>query len=199
MKHFYNDSRFSGPLDGQMWFTYPKLYLEAILRAQDGAHFVEVGTWKGRSAAFMIVEIINSGKSIKFDCVDTWLGSKVHHDQPQNYTKQELNELYNTFINNMKEVEGHYTAHKMTSVEASKLYENASLDFVFIDACHEEESVYNDIIHWLPKMKSGSLFAGHDAPDPGVIAALTRCINSGILNASNFRGTSELCWIYEVP
>ena len=50
----------------------------------------------------------------------------------------------------------------MTSVEASKLYENESLDFVFIDACHEYSCVKEDIIAWYPKIKKGGVLAGHD-------------------------------------
>ena len=44
------------------------------------AHFVEVGSYKGRSTSFMAVEIANSGKQIKFDCVDTWEGSPEHQE-----------------------------------------------------------------------------------------------------------------------
>ena len=42
------------------------------------AHFVEIGSYKGRSSSYMAVEIVNSGKSITFDCVDTWKGSEEH-------------------------------------------------------------------------------------------------------------------------
>ena len=69
MKHIYDQPQF-----GEQWFTFPDLYRAAVLNANSPAHFVEVGSWKGRSSAFMCVEIFNSGKDIQFTCVDQWAG-----------------------------------------------------------------------------------------------------------------------------
>ena len=57
------------------WFNFDYIYDIEVKEAQDGAHFVEVGSWKGRSSAYLAVLIANSGKQIRLDCVDTWLGS----------------------------------------------------------------------------------------------------------------------------
>lgn len=37
-----------------------------------------------------------------------------------------------------------------------------SLDFVYIDACHEFDYVMEDIIEWARRVKKGGLIAGHD-------------------------------------
>ena len=66
MEHFFNK------IEG--WFSFGELYRDAVYNAKDGDVFVEVGSWKGRSAAFMAVEIINSKKKIDFYCVDSWQG-----------------------------------------------------------------------------------------------------------------------------
>jgi hypothetical protein len=109
----------------------------------------------------MGVEIHNSGKNIKFDCVDTWKGSE-NEDYHQN-DKLVINDtLYESFLQNTNPVKHIINPIRMTSVEASKLYENNTLDFVFIDACHAYECVKEDIDHWLPKVKSGGILAGHD-------------------------------------
>jgi predicted O-methyltransferase YrrM len=53
----------------------------------------------------------------------------------------------------------------MTSLEASKLFENGSLDFVFIDGDHSYQGCSTDIDCWFPKLKSGGLLSGHDYRD----------------------------------
>ena len=155
MEHFYKHI--------QGWFDYQKHYTNMVNQAAEGAHFVEIGSWKGKSSSYMAVEIANSGKHIRFDCVDTWGGSLEH--QPGGSHVDQIvvdGTLFNHFVENMKPVEGRYTAVKNTSVEAAKLYTDASLDFVFIDAAHDYDSVKADIQAWLPKIKPGGWIGGHD-------------------------------------
>jgi len=55
------------------------------------------------------------------------------------------------------------------------LYQDHSLDFVFIDANHYYEGVKNDLDAWLPKVKDSGIIAGHDYNPvswPGVIKAV---------------------------
>lgn len=63
IEHFYQNI--------QGWFTFPNLYSSIVNHYPNDSHFVEIGVWKGKSAAYMAVEILNSQKSIKFDCIDT--------------------------------------------------------------------------------------------------------------------------------
>ena len=48
------------------------------------------------------------------------------------------------------------------SEHASKTFTERSLDALFIDACHSEENVRNDILCWLPKLKDGGVIFGND-------------------------------------
>ena len=50
----------------------------------------------------------------------------------------------------------------MTSLEASKLYEDESLDVVFLDASHKYEDIKDDMIAWYPKVKKEGIIGGHD-------------------------------------
>lgn len=58
-------------------------------------------------------------------------------------------------------------------------YLDFDVDFVFLDDHHEEESVYAEIMAWLPKLKSGGVIAGHDVNDhyPGVERAARRALD----------------------
>ncbi len=48
------------------------------------------------------------------------------------------------------------------SDECAREVEDGSLDLVFIDADHSEESVLRDLEAWVPKVKPGRVIAGHD-------------------------------------
>jgi hypothetical protein len=128
-----------------------------------GSHFVEVGAFYGKSAAYMAVEIANSGKKIQFDVVDTWRGSPEHQKGNWDYREDMVNDTaFEKFTENMKPAEGYYNPIKLGSVEAAKTYADNSLDFVFIDAAHEYESVKEDIESWYPKIKTNGFIGGHD-------------------------------------
>ena len=153
------------------------LYKKVVEIFPSGSHFVEVGSFLGKSAVFMAVEIINSGKRIKFDCVDHWKGSKEHRDNEE----VDAENLYEDFIKNTEPVKGVITPVKMDSIEASKLYKLDSLDFIFIDASHDEQSVREDLTYWYPRLKETGMIAGDDIENEGVINALKWFFDTGKL------------------
>jgi SAM-dependent methyltransferase len=77
---------------------------------------------------------------------------------------------------------------RLESVQASTRHEDASLDFVFIDACHTYEAVVADIAAWRLKVKPGGILAGHDIHTYGDVA---RAVNDA------FPGKYQIqdgCW-----
>lgn len=192
MKHFYNNI--------QGWFTFPKLYSEVVSRFPSGSHFVEIGVWKGKSASYMGVELINSKKNIQFDCIDTWEGSEEHLEAGGEAFEANLltnkDWIWECFLSNISPVKNVINPIRKNSREAVNLYKDKSLDFVFIDAAHDYENVLKDIQAWFPKVKAGGIFAGHDYTwGPEVKKA-----------ADDFFGPKNLpvreqegCWIVEMP
>jgi cephalosporin hydroxylase len=155
IQHFYNK------IHG--WFDFQNLYTKMVNDHADNSHFVEVGAFYGKSAAYMAVEIANSKKQIKFDVVDTWRGSPEHQKGAWDYKSDMVEDTaFEVFKQNMSPAEGYYNPVKLASTEAAKLYADGSLDFVFIDAAHEYESVKEDIEAWYPKVKPGGYIGGHD-------------------------------------
>ena len=176
MEHFYQNI-------GEDWFTYPNLYSEMVAKFPDGSHFVEVGSWKGRSSSYMAVEILNSGKNIKFDCLDLFSLWPMH---------------YEDFLENTKIVKHIINPVIGRSNEIVHTYKNESLDFVFIDAGHTYEDVIEDLTNWLPKVKIGGILAGHDySPEYpyehsiGVNKAIEEFFGKDKIEAR------EVCWIYK--
>ena len=51
---------------------------------------------------------------------------------------------------------------KETSKDASKLFQDNSLDFIYIDAAHDFKNVTEDLKTWFPKVKKGGIISGHD-------------------------------------
>ena len=197
MEHFYKKI--------QGWFMYKKAYDIAINRAQDGYHFVEVGAWKGMSTSYMAVNIINSGKKVQFDDVDTWEGTP----NEDNHTTDPAiinGTLYNEFLSNIAPVKDIINPIKMSSREAVSLYKDNSLDFVLIDGSHEYEEVKHDITEWLKKVKPGGMMAGDDYTNwwPGVVRAVDELIptsefyeESDMFENGYF--STNVQWIYTKP
>jgi hypothetical protein len=171
------------------WFTFPKLYSTIVSKAVNGSVFAEVGAWKGKSACYMAVEIVNSGKNIKFDVIDTWEGS----DELMNNPSVMNNTLYTEFLSNIEPVKDVINPIRSTSLEASKLYEDSSLDFVFIDASHDYENVKADINAWYPKVKSGGVLAGHDYY-PGNEGGVIQAVDEFTRTHNYTPMLEEACW-----
>lgn len=187
MEHFYKN------IPG--YFDYEDVYTEIVNLAKDGFHFVEIGAWYGQSTSYLAVEILNSKKNIKLDVVDTWKGSEQMYD-PSNPAYDETliknGTIFPQFIENMKPVINIINPIEKDSVEASSLYADKSLDFVFIDAEHKYEFVIKDILSWLPKVKNGGVIAGHDYGWDGVTKAINEVFGKG-----KYR-TQGQCWIFTV-
>lgn len=184
MNHIYDLPEF-----GEDWFTYPNLYKSMVEKFSSGSKFVEVGSWKGKSAAYLAVEIINSKKDISLDCVDTWKGSFEHTNDF--YVKS--NSLYELFIKNTSSLSYVINPIRMDSISASKIYKDNSIDFVFIDASHEYDNVKEDISSWFPKVKFGGIIAGHDYKYGW--KDVDKAVDEFFMNKIIL--SSEACWIHE--
>ena len=182
MRHFYENID-SNPA----WFDFQDLYREMVNQAKDGAHFVEVGAWLGKSTAFMAVEIANSKKNITFDVVDTFRGDGTMEQIPT--IIKHHGSVYHQFLKNLVPARAYIAqVHVMDSGRAAALYDDESLEFVFVDGDHKYIKVLDDNEKWLPKVKKGGIFAGHDIQ----LAGVSRAVHEILGNDYEVIGTSWL-------
>lgn len=170
MQHFHWN------IEGWITEEQTQLYKKMVSTAPEEAHFVEIGCWKGKSTVFMAVEIVNSGKTIKFDAIDTFKGSEEHH----NFDSIINDTLQQEFLSNIAPVKHIVTPVIGDSSLLASNYKDGSIDFLFIDGDHSFEGVVKDIQAWLPKMKEGGVIAGDDflmEEFPGVTEAVTSCLS----------------------
>jgi len=172
MEHFYQN------IPG--WFSYDYVYKDMVEQADDDSLFVEIGSYKGKSAAYMTVEIANSGKNIKFECIDPMelMGHylAIPQEEKDGYSAED-------FHKRLESVKDYYHLNQMTSAKAVELYEDGSIDFLLIDGDHSYECVKEDITLFLPKMRSGGLIVGDDAYTADIQRALADA--AGHLNPTN--------------
>lgn len=175
----------------QGWFDFDDLYKQIVADPKN-KKLVEVGSWKGKSAMFMAVEIALSGRDIEFYCVDTWEGCD---DQKgiEDVEVMKSGQLYDIFIKNIEPVKEYIVPIRKASLEAVNDFEDNSLDFVFIDASHAYLDVKEDLKAWWPKVKKGGVFAGHDYKHwAGVKKAVDEFAVNNNLKAS---GVSKGSWL----
>ena len=135
--------------------NFEALYRWAVMQASDGDLFLEIGTYKGRSAAYMMHRILQSGKDIGFITVDPFDGSG---DKYSKYPR----EIYQDFSQGIKAL-GIKVVHLVgRSQDLAPYLADGSLAFVFVDGSHDYQDVKADLEAYLPKVKPGGILAGHD-------------------------------------
>lgn len=120
---------------------------------------VEVGSFKGQFAKHILE---NWGGELYL--IDVW--RELSDDEYNDASNMKFHgETYVDTINNIKNFEDRAYMLRMKSEQASILFCDNSLDFVYIDANHTYESVKQDIRLWFPKVKKGGIISGHDYLD----------------------------------
>jgi predicted O-methyltransferase YrrM len=170
--------------------NFEKVYETAVAKAKDGDLFIELGTFLGRSAAFMAEQIKLSGKKIDFITIDLFEPSGGDPVPPDAMDKA---------CANLKEcgVLDIVTVVKGRTVDLAALikekFNDRKIDFIFIDAGHTYNDVKKDIETFLPLVKEGGTMAGHDYNLAGVKQAVDEKFSAFQLE---FHLNS---WIYNKP
>ena len=137
------------------WMAPSELETLATL-ARGRRVIVEIGSWMGRSACAMAAN--SSGTII---CVDAWRGHPQGGFEATSETLDKFIENTSRYLNIIPIV-----AESRKMVDIFHRAQRFCVDMVFIDACHEFESVMGDIRTWWTLLEFGGVCCGHDYGDP---------------------------------
>lgn len=167
------------PFDSQGWFINER-QMGACLHELQPTTVIEVGSWLGSSTRFIAERL---PKGAKLYAVDTWLRSP---DEEVHMQDARLPFLFQLFLSNVKHagLTDVIIPIRMTSIEASKAL-NINADLIYIDASHDTESVYNDIMAWLPHLKKDGIFCGDDWGWPSVEVNVSEGVYIGCMKSYN--------------
>ena len=127
----------------------------------------EIGVCHGFSTEYFFKNVSNIKKIYAVDNYPTfvdWDGTRVTAERQQE-TKERCFKRLSPFIDKVSFI------YDMSEKFALSL-EDDSLDFLFIDGDHSYDATLKDMQMYWPKVKSGGLFAGHDANLSSVDAAI---------------------------
>lgn len=115
---------------------------------------VEIGTAEGYTTEYLLRSI----PTLKLYGIDPY---EPYIDWNGNKNLDKKIEK-NLFMNKIKTFLPRYEHIFSTSDDAVNIFEDESLDFIFIDGLHTYEQVLKDCENYYPKLKKGGIFCGHD-------------------------------------
>jgi len=117
---------------------------------------VELGSFKGEYASHL-----TKNWNGTLYMIDVWRPlDKEEYDDTSNH--QNHIDAYSQAMDNIKGYEEKTFMLRMKGEDALDLFQDQSLDFIYIDANHTYEAVVEDLRKWYPKVRPGGLIMGHD-------------------------------------
>jgi len=120
----------------------------------------EIGVHRGMFSA----HILRVWRGERLISVDPWLEADDYEDRC-NVSQDRQEDLYEETVAHLAEYGDRSAVWRMTSLHASELVADESLDFVYLDARHDFDSVTEDLEAWYCKIRPGGILAGHDYLD----------------------------------
>jgi predicted O-methyltransferase YrrM len=194
------------------WNSEPILRILATYAAgvQENGHILELGALFGRSTYALGH---NKKPSVKLTTIDIWptllmdnhrvinyhdgecgaeefamITERIKYD-PERLDGEDFYELwkeYNKGISNLQGIRARTDIY-------NKLF--PMVDIIFHDAGHTYEDVYNDLVHWFPKLKQEGVIIIDDYEPiqfPGVIQAVDQFVKENNLNTEMVTGRNIL-------
>lgn len=150
--------------DGHGWFPDEnRSGLEQLLRGlrshrrNDVLTVIELGSWLGKSTRWFATH------ADLVLAVDHWKGSREHHKPGRRDTAERVHGTYERFLSNCRKYRDTVLPLRMSTADAARLsltYSGA--DLVYVDAGHDERSVYRDLVAYAPHLAPHGVLCGDD-------------------------------------
>lgn len=148
---------------------------------------VEIGSHRGRSAAFM-ASALSARSKTKIYCVDLWSGNWGGKEGSQNMRDaiDDLTELGLIKYVELLRGDSVYWAEKWQTMHD----EPQCIDLLHIDGAHQYADVKRDFEAWYPFLKPGGMIAFHDYGArgwPGVKKFVDEAVDAGLIEMEVIR------------
>lgn len=151
-----------------------------------GDRWVEVGCWKGRSLAAVVLSA-SAGSTVV--AVDTWRGSPEELGEAHAEAARDPDAVFAEFSATADELRRlrpsvGLVVRREDSLSAARYgagFGDLAPAVVFIDGAHDEASVCEDVAAWRDVLRPGGLLCGHDRGVPGVAKALQNSFAPGLV------------------
>ena len=141
------------------WFSYNiQIWTHYLneLKDKPNLHFLEIGSFQGRSTVWLLENILTSDTSA-ITCIDTFEGSIEHTLHFQN----DIKNLFDIFSHNISKFKNKVNIIKDKSQDALKKMKE-QYDFIYVDGDHKASSVIEDAILSFPLLKKGGIMIFDD-------------------------------------
>lgn len=133
-----------------LMFDFSAFYDRIANELPDDCKVCEIGVANGDSALYLAKKLNELGKNFKLYMVDNM--DYGGYDQ--------MKTIYQNIIETG--LGEHIEIIPTDSVSASKIFNDDSLHFVFLDSSHEYQETKDSILVWTPKLVDDCIMAGHD-------------------------------------
>lgn len=154
------------------WFHWaPQVWEQLIPMLPDGEtfgsaekpvrHFLEVGSFEGRSAVWIMENMMQDGDSLT--CIDTWAGGEEHG-------AEDMRAVEGRFEHNIQVAKGKlgrrnvrtWKCDSVISLAEELQYARGMYHFVYIDGSHTAKDVLTDACMAWPLLKKGGIVVFDD-------------------------------------
>lgn len=139
------------------WFSgnIPKFSsILSHLENKNNIHFLEIGSFEGRSTCWFYEKYIQESENSTFTAVDTWEGSMEH-------SQEQKESIWDIFSNNTKSYEKLITLRGKSKHKLQNLNNNY-YDFIYVDGSHTTRDVLEDAVLAFDKVKVGGIITFDD-------------------------------------